>query len=789
MNRDTTSAVSPAAELFGVIYEPSDIVEIRPLLPASEETRADRRWTTAGDIDGAAIAAWMKAANDDRHGIYFGANPRRRRGGGKAEDVSLARCLFADFDGGVEVEDALARIELAGKPWPSAVVHSGNGVHLWWRLAEPITDMEAWKRCQKKLAGDIGSDAVVCDAPRLMRVPGYVNTKYEHRPACRLVETSGELFDVRDILPGGIPPEPLAFRTHDEPVEAGSMSRQTRRFLEEGYVFANGGRRCTAFTVACDLKARGWKLADAQRAIMEAVPKLGLTSNEAADIPRQIANAFSKARTPLTDLRAVGANPATAITADVGAENARREWRPFPVELMPPAVRDYVTQTAQGMACDPALVAVPMLAGLAAAIGNTRTIALNDEWVEPSILWVAVVADSGSLKTPASRKALRFITQQETEIEQRNAAAREEYDQELVVHESQMAAWKQQARRAGNNAGAPPAKPAKPPRAAYVVSDTTIEAVVGILADNPRGVLLERDELAGWLGGFDKYKAGGAGRVSSEVGHWLSMHNAGTLRLDRKSTGRTFVERASLSITGGIQPDTLTRAIGQEHVANGLLARFLLAAPPRRPKQFTTTTADFAAVESARQLFAMLYGLKVPDDGPKQLRLAADGLAVWRTFYTRHADRQLEARGVEASMLAKIEAAAARLALIYHVCRQAGTEPTLPHDVDAKSVEAGIALAEWFADEWLRVYEGTVGGAPGDDNDADLLAWIESQGGEASVRDIGRRLRRYRDNEVLERTVTALVHARRLESFSVKNEQGGPPAHWVRLAVAKPLPK
>lgn len=464
-------------------------------------------------------------------------------------------------------------------------------------------------------------------------------------------------------------------------------------------------------------------------------------------------------------------------------------WRPFPVELMPSAVRDYVKQTAEGMACDPTLVAVPMLAGLAAAIGNTRTIMLNDDWVEPSILWVAVVADSGSLKTPASRKALRFITQQESEIEQRNAAARDEYDEELIVHETRMAAWKHQARRSADNAGAPPPKPAKPPRAAYVVSDTTIEAVVGILADNPRGVLLERDELAGWLAGFDKYKAGGAGRVSSEVGHWLSMHNAGTLRLDRKSTGRTFVERASLSITGGIQPDTLVQAIGQEHVANGLLARFLLAAPPRRPKRFTTATADFAAVESARQLFATLYGLSMPEDGPKSLRLSRDGLDAWEVFFRRHADRQMEAKGVEASMLAKIEAAAARLALIHHVCRQAGDEPTLGHDVDAQSVNVGIALAEWFADEWQRVYDSTVGGTPNRDHDAELLAWIEAQGGKVAVRDIGQRLRRYRDTDLLERTITATVHAGRLESFTVKNEHGGPPAHWVRLVPDKPKPK
>ena len=768
-----------AAELFGLIYEPDDIVEIRPLIPGCEEMRAGRRWVRASDIGGSSVGKWMQAANDDGHCIYFGANPRKKRGGSKAEDVAIARCLFADFDGGAEAEDALARIEIAGKPWPSAVVHSGNGVHLWWRLAEPINDMAAWTRCQKKLAGDIQSDPVVSDAPRLMRAPGYVNTKYPHKPMCRLVETSGEVFDVRDILPGGIPPQPLEFRTDIEPVEVGSMSRQTRRFLEEGYVFAKGGRRCTAFTAACDLKARGWKLNDAQREIMKAVPKLGLDPKEAADIPRQIASAFSKARTPIADQTL----PQQAVMATPHAESPRTalEWQPFPVELLPAGMRDYVTQTAEGMACDTTLVAVPMLAALAAAIGNTRVISLKSDWQEPAILWAAIVAESGSLKTPAMRKALQFVNEQEQEIEQRNAAALDQYEEDKVVHESHMAEWKQQARRRGDDAGRPPAPPRKPLRTSHIVSDCTIEAVAAILADNPRGVLLERDELSGWLGGFDRYKAGGAGRVSSEVGHWLSMHNASPLRLDRKSTGRVYVPRATLSIAGGIQPDTLTQAIGHEHVANGLLARFLLVAPPRRPKRFNTNVAGFAEVEAARQLFRTLHAIPMPDGDPVVLSLTAEAEATWEAFYDRHAVRQSDARGVMSSMLAKMEAAAARLALIHYVCRQAGNEPTLPNAVDDDSVRAGIRLANWFADEWQRVYEATIDGGPKADGDGELLAWVEGQGGEAAVREIGQRIRRYRDAGMLERTIKRLVQARRIETFSIQNERGGPPAEWVRL--------
>jgi hypothetical protein len=474
----------------------------------------------------------------------------------------------------------------------------------------------------------------------------------------------------------------------------------------------------------------------------------------------------------------------TAITPPAVLPNVSREWKPFPVELLPSCVRDYVEQTAEGMAADPSMVALPLLAGLASATGNTRTIMLKDDWDEPSILWTAVVAESGSLKTPTQRAALRFTADREAGIEEQNAAALEAYDADRMIHETRLAAWKQEARRAGDrDPGTPPAAPTKPPRIACIVSDSTVEAIAGILADNPRGVLLERDELAGWLAGFDRYKSGGAGRVSSEVGHWLSMHSAGTLRVDRKSTGRVYVPRASLSIAGGIQPATLTQAIGREHLANGLLARFLLAAPPRRRKQFNTTTADFATVEAMRMLFDILHGLVMQDGEPKRLPLSADGKAAFAEFYERHAIRLEKATGPMASMLAKAEATAARLALVIHVCRQAGGEPNLPHAVDAESIRRGVGLAEWFAAEWERVYEATVGGEAKSDPETELLGWIEMQGGEVPVRDIHDRMKRFnKDAALLERTVTSLAARGLLETFSVQSPRGGRPASWIRRA-------
>jgi hypothetical protein len=78
------------------------------------------------------------------------------------------------------------------------------------------------------------------------------------------------------------------------------------------------------------------------------------------------------------------------------------------------------------------------------------------------------------------------------------------YETDLAFYEKALTAWKRDSKAGGD----PPEKPAEPQAVRYVVSDTTVEALSPLLLANPRGLLLARDELAGWLGSFDKYAKG-----------------------------------------------------------------------------------------------------------------------------------------------------------------------------------------------------------------------------------------------------------------------------------------
>lgn len=279
-------ALSQCIDFLGAIFEPEDIIEFRPLPPA-----AGRRWSPLPEIPD--VVEWLQKLNADEHQrvhAYFGANPRKAAGASQAEGVKLARCLFADFDGGVILEDAYARIKAASLPWPTAILESGGGVHAWWRLDEPMTDATAWHERMKAIASAVGSDQSICDWPRIMRLPGFINWKHEQRPYAVLKDCDGSRV------------YPLARFTKQASqtvvVQHKSMSDLTRRFLEEGFTLP-AGRRQTMFTVACDLAARGWAVAEATTLIMERMRRVGLRQDDLDDCPRQVANAWKRTRLPV----------------------------------------------------------------------------------------------------------------------------------------------------------------------------------------------------------------------------------------------------------------------------------------------------------------------------------------------------------------------------------------------------------------------------------------------------------------------------------------------------------
>lgn len=243
------------------------------------------------------VSAWdsIQDANRGGENVYFGANPRSRRDG-TSGSVTLARCVFADIDCEVSVPGVLRRVEKAGLPEPTAIVVSGHGVHLWWRLTEPVTDLSGWSVIQKRLALALNSDPKVHDPPRIMRLPGTMNVKGD--PVACEVESSGGPRVSLEHLDSILPPWDQSKGDAASLYVAASGGRAplayaTVEFL--GLGAPEGERNHRLFRAAADMCGCGYSLAEASGKLVEAAVRSGLERDEAQ---ATIASAYGKPRTP-----------------------------------------------------------------------------------------------------------------------------------------------------------------------------------------------------------------------------------------------------------------------------------------------------------------------------------------------------------------------------------------------------------------------------------------------------------------------------------------------------------
>jgi hypothetical protein len=566
-----------------------------------------------------------------------------------------------------------------------------------------------------------------------------------HPRGVRYVWVEG--FSPDDISPAPAPPWLLDELRPGGPTGAGRAEPRKGRADAVLGDITDGRRDKTLTSMAGTMRHRGFE----EEAIYAALTitnrarcKPPLPDETVRKIAHSVASRYPAGDVPLLLIHG-GVHPGERRRVEVALPKENRPFVPFPIRSLPHPLVCVVEEGAAALGCDPTYIALPVMAAVAAAIGNSRSIQLKSSWYEPSIIWTGVIGDSGTLKTPAFKYALAPVYAVQRQF-------REEFARSLARYET-------------DHADTPKAdKPPRPVQRRAYCSDVTIEKLAQLLEDNPKGLLVARDELSGWLGSFMKYKAKGAG---SDVPNWLELFSAGNLNVDRKTGERTHVsvEHAAASVTGGIQPKVLGRILSGDYFECGLAARMLLAWPPRRRKTWTEAEVSERTTEAYERLVHDLHGLTMRQVSESRFvthrrKLSPAAKQVWVEFFTDFAREQEHAEGDMAAALSKLEAYAARFALIHHVVTHVALDTTDDRDIGSASVEAGITLARWFAQETRRVYAALK------ESDVErqtrrLLDWIRFRGDDGvTARDLYRsNSDRYSNPEEARAALDALAEA------------------------------
>lgn len=143
------------------------------------------------------------AANLDGCGVFCTVAETDGQGR-RARNIRRIRALFVDFDG-VTPKSAHLR--------PSMIIQSAAGQHWYWVTTD--CRLDDFAGAQKRLAAYYGSDPVVHDLPRVMRVPGFWHCK--RAPVMvRLVDAPGHRYTAAQVL-DGLPPLPEPARPPQRP--------------------------------------------------------------------------------------------------------------------------------------------------------------------------------------------------------------------------------------------------------------------------------------------------------------------------------------------------------------------------------------------------------------------------------------------------------------------------------------------------------------------------------------------------------------------------------------------
>ena len=168
--------VSPVAYVRW-LFEPSDRLAV--LVRNREHSETTQRIATAGKITEDSFQQWLRFKNEKHSAdIYVGMNPLKPEARTRTkEDILSIRHLYLDLDH--DAERSLAAVEQSILvPQPNVVITtSPNKFQLVWRV-EGFAQEQA-ETVLRAMARKFGGDPAATDSTRVLRLPGFVNRKYD----------------------------------------------------------------------------------------------------------------------------------------------------------------------------------------------------------------------------------------------------------------------------------------------------------------------------------------------------------------------------------------------------------------------------------------------------------------------------------------------------------------------------------------------------------------------------------------------------------------------------------
>ena len=378
-----------------------------------------------------------------------------------------------------------------------------------------------------------------------------------------------------------------------------------------------------------------------------------------------------------------------AFTSDSGKTT---ETPSFPLEIFPKAIRDIIETLEEYENYNVDFTAASFLTVFAAAMGNTWSVRFMTGWVSRPIIYMVLVGSPSCGKTPPLQQAVAPLLKLDGKYDMIYCKEMETYRQ-----------WERMSAKQREKHSLPE-EMKMPQRKCHVVVDSTVEALIGALRDNPRGVLIYKDEIDSLLSNFNRYN-------SSDEGYFLSLFSGTPFKYSRKSNNEhIFLANPYCSIIGTTQPGRLGEQFGGKRMMNGFSSRFLKVYPEidKMPSWNDTAMPDSVLEEWERIIRKVVAATPSTDQEGKatsiELLFSQESklrIIQWKDEVNNKVYAETDSDAVRA-LCGKLETYLVRFCLVIQImhciCGESGMDK-----IEPGTAELAIRLTEYFRNMESRI--------------------------------------------------------------------------------------
>lgn len=378
-----------------------------------------------------------------------------------------------------------------------------------------------------------------------------------------------------------------------------------------------------------------------------------------------------------------------AFTSDSGKTT---ETPSFPLEIFPKAIRDIIEALEEYENYNVDFTSASFLTVFAAAMGNAWSVRFMTGWVSRPIIYMVLVGSPSCGKTPPLQQAVAPLLKLDGEYDMIYCKEMETYRR-----------WERMSAKQRERHSLPE-EMKMPQRKCHVVVDSTVEALIGALRDNPRGVLIYKDEIDSLLSNFNRYN-------SSDEGYFLSLFSGTPFKYSRKSNNEhIFLANPYCSIIGTTQPGRLGEQFGGKRMMNGFSSRFLKVYPEidKMPSWNDTAMPDSVLEEWERIIRKVVAATPSTDQEGKatsiELLFSQESklrIIQWKDEVNNKVYAETDSDAVRA-LCGKLETYLVRFCLVIQImhciCGESGMDK-----IEPGTAELAIRLTEYFRNMESRI--------------------------------------------------------------------------------------